>query len=206
MSVVCLIATWRDGELLAEAVASAEPHVDAVVVLDGGYHDVVAPHELSSSRDELHAAREAGAFVFESGHGWADEVSKRNVLLELGRAVVTNPHDRWALVLDADEVLVVDEPGRLRAMLEEASVVELAPGLRRREPDGAWWSAPSRLFRLRPAVRYFGRSHHLWTGDRMVTLEHGLTTAPAPTEPYVEHRWDRRPVWRRHGRMLALSP
>ena len=32
VSVVCLIATWRDEHLLAEAVASAAPHVDRVIV------------------------------------------------------------------------------------------------------------------------------------------------------------------------------
>lgn len=221
--IVCLIATWRDGELLAKAVASAAPHVDAVIVLDGGYEGVVDAGHAHSRNWELEDADAAGADVWFDLSGsrgrnprtglWPDEITKRNALLELGRQNLPNAPagDRWALVLDADELLVNGEG--LREAITWANWLEaFMIGLPRVEPDGRAWHAPSRLFRLTDGVRYAGRSYWLEVPelDGHIDLEHAeMGPWPAGSNAvYVEHRWDRRPAWRqvvqqRYGRLLA---
>jgi hypothetical protein len=212
--IVCLIATWRDGELLADAVRSARPHVGQVVVLDGGYEGVVSRGEASSTLADLAPAMAAGALVFENppGYLWPGEIEKRNVLLELGRAAIgvgVDVAEAWALVLDADEVLV---NGDLLRVGLDAFPGHAVP-LLRREPDGRMWAAPSRLFLLSETVRYSGRSYWLtYDPDHpmAVDLSHWEATDPPPSvrSVIVEHRWDRREPWRREvqerwGRLLA---
>jgi len=220
MKIVCLIATWHDEQLLAEAVASARPHVDEVIVLDGAYEGLrVWPH---STRDELDAAVHTGALVFnDRGHYWPSEIAKRNVLLELGRAFVDSEDEkliRWALVLDADELLVNGE--QLREYLRPRAP-DYAPGLPRVEPDGNVWFAPSRLFRLDDVVRYRGRSYFLdyCRADggvryrNVVDLSHnevGHVMSTLVGMPHVKHQWDRRSpgraaIQRDWGRLLAAA-
>ena len=192
--IVCLIATWRDGPLLAEAVASAAPHVDQVIVLDGAYSGIVEPGEMTCSDiKELHGATVAGANVITSFSldGWRGEIEKRNVLLELGRAAVGERY--IALVLDADEVLV------------HGAQLRQTPGpLIRFEPNGSAWWAPSRSFYVDEAIRYHERSYWLQqvdTGER-IDLSHGQCLEPHAVEmakafaTHVQHRWDLRDEWR----------
>ena len=214
--IVCLIATWSDGPLLARAVRSAGPFVDEVIVLDGVYRGVAAENNRrkGSPAADLAGARNAGALICEAPESaWPDEVSKRNVLLELARAF--EPEARWALVLDADEQLERGEA--LASYLADSYANELfVSGLPRFEPDGRGWWAPSRLFRCGPGLlpRYAVRSDRLDYGAVAVDLGHReLTAAEAAAWlagrcPFVRHRWDERPEWRqdvrlRYGRQLA---
>jgi hypothetical protein len=225
VSIVCLIATWCDGPLLVEAVESATPHVDAVVVLDGVYAGLdealilehyqdraVAPggSAASSPFGDLLAAAHRGAYIAPAPWwAWPGEIEKRNVLLELGRTLVPpiegDPFGRFALVLDADERLIVPDGWDFREWVDL-----LRPfGLPRIEPDGAVWSAPSRLFPLRDFTRYQGKSYTLRDGPSgFVTLEHRRFDEATLGGPHVEHRWNLREPWRLEvqrawGRRLA---
>ncbi len=214
MTIACLIATFSDGGLLAEAVESAAPHVDRVIVLDGAYRGLDA--WPCSPEEDLDAAQDAGVIVLRTGPletfgaYWPGEIEKRNVLLELGRAFLPDDGDRWALVLDADELLVEGE--LLRSYLAEVEIFRSAPGLARREPNGDLYHAPSRLFRLTSSVRYEGRSYWLrapdWIGP--IDLSHSLIEAVPAGQPWIKHRWDRRSaeraaLQRRWGDLLAAA-
>jgi hypothetical protein len=217
VAIVCLIATWRGEQLLAEAVASAAPHVDHVVLLDGAYAGLDPSHcPAWSDVRELGAALDGydNVTLYGISHPprpWKDEITKRNVLLELGRAHVdVAPQGLYALVLDEDELLVHGE--QLREYLEwvprDARAI---PGLYRVEPDGTPWWAPSRLFFLSNAIRYAGRSYYLRAGDgTRWTLEHdrGGPYPFMPDKVHVRHQWDRRSparaaAQREWGRRLA---
>lgn len=216
--IVCLIATWRDGEQLAAAVASASPHVERVVVLDGVYAGVNVEHGPAwSDGGELVDAVNAGVgnvvvvvAPWPAGTTWPDEIAKRNALLELGRAFC--PSARWALVLDADEQLVHGE--QLRELVEYVEHWRpslAAVPLARVEPSGDVWGAPSRLFRLGPFTRYVGNSYTLARGDfalhygETVDLSHArelVDDALGQAFPvHVAHRWDLRSPARQRARV-----
>jgi hypothetical protein len=212
--IVCLIATWRSEGLLAQAVASAAPHVDRVVVLDGAYAGVTDRMLWRSSAWELEEAASIGASVFDAPAHWAwsDEISKRNVLLELGRAAIGAGPDRWALVLDEDELLM--DGHKLRGYLEDGPWSgELGYGLRaapivRVEPDAAAYQAPSRLFRLTRALRYELLSYRLVDDLGELVLAHSFAGWGAPHAPHVKHQCDRRSparqqVRERYGQRLG---
>lgn len=223
--VVCLIATWQDEELLAEAVASAAPHVDRVIVLDGCYAGLDLAPAWSDAQNLCELPAFPNVVVFTgpvpASAAWPGEIEKRNVLLELGRAFVPDVEgpwvavtSRWALVLDADELLVAGEQLRdLLAWVDVAHPAWEAVPLLRFEPNGQASTAPSRLFRLYADSHYGGRSYWLWSegGRQRLDLSHDAVTEPDPGELFgvhVHHQWDRRSDWRREaqhrwGRELA---
>jgi hypothetical protein len=215
VKIVCLIATWRDGTLLAKACASAAPYVDKVIVLDGGYQGVVQEHQAWSTDEEMLAAHgvDEKVHIAQLEGLWSDEVEKRNALLDLGRLTAEAEEDEpiWALVLDADEELVNgDELAEWieRAWPASGQAIGVI-GLQRIEPDGDSYWAPSRLFHLTASTKYAGPSHVL-TSDEYgkVSLAHQRYPSDPGRMPYVLHHWNERPEWRlvtrlKHGALLA---
>jgi hypothetical protein len=218
VKIVCLIATWRDGSLLAKACASAAPHVDKVIVLDGGYKGIVQEHQAWSTDEEMLAAHgvDPKVYIAQLEGLWPDEVEKRNALCDLGRltAEAEEGEPIWALVLDADEELVNGEElaywiERVEAERRAGLRVDQAIGLQRIEPDGDSYWAPSRLFHLTASTRYAGPAHVL-TSDEYGKVS--LASYRYPDDPgrmpYVLHHWNERPEWRlvarlKHGALLA---
>lgn len=215
MKIVCLIATWRDGQLLAAACRSAAPFVDAIVILDGGYQGIVRADQPWSTDEEIMAAYQVDekVHIVQLEGLWSTEVEKRNALLDLARQTVdvVEGEDLWALVLDADERL--ENGGELVDWLDRVvhDGLGAAPGLQRIEPDGESYWAPSRLFHLTPSTRYAGPSY-LLTSDEYggVSLDHYLYPSDPGVMPWISHHWNNRPDWRlrvrlKHGAVLAAQ-
>ncbi len=138
---LCMIV--RDEEdCLGRCLASARDAVGEVVVVDTGSHD---------RTPEIAASFGARVIPF----AWCDDfAAARNASLE----AATRP---WALVLDADEELVVEEPSSLaRAVLDEARAGWSLP--LRNLLDGGRFT-DYRVFRMfrrdLPGMRYRGALH-----------------------------------------------
>jgi hypothetical protein len=208
VKLVCLIATWRDEALLARAVKSAAPFVDIVVVLDGGYVGVVSAEEAWTPETDLltvYNASENVQIVQIEGL-YPSEIAKRNALLSAGRFfALDDPEDPvetyWALVLDADEVLVNGD--QLNEFIAICRQQEQAPGLQRIEPDGDSYWAPSRLFVVTPSTEYGPKSFLLQSEEYGQTFIDHRHFPSAPGEnAHLLHRWNDRSAWRLRRRLL----
>jgi tetratricopeptide (TPR) repeat protein len=138
---LCMIV--RDEEKrLGRCLASAMPWVGEAVVVDTG------------SRDRTVALAEAaGARVLR--FDWCDDFSKaRNFALDAATR-------KWALVLDADERLVVDDPEGFGRALERAQPVAFSIDCRDQLDEGGVAVGPvMRLFRRDlDGMRYQGEVH-----------------------------------------------
>lgn len=137
---LCMIV--RDEERdLPRLLASVQPHVDEVCLVDTG-----------STDRTVELARAAGARV--ATHSWSDDFSAaRNASL----AMATGD---WILVLDADEAL---EDPQARAILEAFAAAN--PGaagqvtIVDRQEEGELRSRVSRFFPRRADLAYVGRFH-----------------------------------------------
>ena len=140
---LCMIV--RDEErMLGRCLAAAAPAVDEIVIVDTGSQDAT-----------IEIARSFGARVIEQP--WTGSFAEaRNVSFEAATG-------DWLLYLDADEVLVVDDAPRLRALTgqtwrEAFSLVETS--FTGELADGAELTHTTlRMFRNRPSYRFTGRIH-----------------------------------------------
>jgi tetratricopeptide (TPR) repeat protein len=140
---LCMIA--RDEEqMLPRCLAAVAPAVDEIVVVDTGSQDAT-----------IEIARSFGARVIE--HAWADSFAEaRNISFEAATG-------DWLMYLDADEVLVAEDAGRLRALTgrtwcEAFYLFETSFG--GEAGDGfAVTNNALRVFRNRPQYRFEGRVH-----------------------------------------------
>ena len=133
----------KDEEVLIErCLASLDGVVDEIVVLDTGSRDATVA-----------IARSRGATVIEGD--WHDDFSRaRNECLSRCRG-------RWAVVVDADEVLRVADIGALRTMLRRAEVeaFQIAVDSFSDDAGTVGVSHQSIRFLRRDTVRFEGRLH-----------------------------------------------
>jgi len=152
---LCMIV--RDEEKrLARCLASALPWVGEAVVVDTGSRDGTAA-----------LAESMGARV--SRFAWCDDFAKaRNQALAAATA-------EWVLVLDADEVLRVDDADAWARALTNAAIAAYSIDCHDRIDDGGVAVGPVlRLFRrAAPDMVYRGEVH-----EQIVAVE---LSAPTPT-------------------------
>ncbi len=141
---VCVIA--RDEErFIGDCLASAQPFVDELVVIDTGSTDRTV---------EIARSFTAKVEAFE----WRDDfAAARNAAIELATG-------DWILMLDADERLQVASGPALRAFVKSRPTHApfFAPRVENRIGDGPEeirLSFPNRLFRRQPELRYVGTIH-----------------------------------------------
>ncbi|WP_421657549.1 glycosyltransferase [Leptothermofonsia sp. ETS-13] len=147
---LCMIVK-NEGQNLARCLASAEPYVDEIVVVDTGSQD-----------DTLEIAAQFGARLdyFE----WCDDfAAARNYSLSR----VTG---EWILHLDADEELIVEDSDFRQQLLSQPEVLAFA--VTRNDvnvPEEAFLGGfHVRLFRNLPGFQYVNRYHEQlkYEGDR----------------------------------------
>jgi Glycosyl transferase family 2 len=131
----------NEAENLPRCLASVQPYVDELIVVDTG-----------STDDTIAIAQQYGAKV--SHFEWCDDfAAARNYSLSLVSGV-------WVLILDADEELVVHSP-QFRELLMRPNV-SIVYGLNRRdlyEVDDIAGGQHVRLFRNLRELQYRGRYH-----------------------------------------------
>jgi tetratricopeptide (TPR) repeat protein len=136
----CTIVKNESGNL-ARCLSSVQPYVDEMVIVDTG-----------STDDTVAIAQRFGATI---GHfDWCNDFSAaRNYSLSL----VTGD---WILMLDADEELVVLDPGfRDRLNAPEAPLTFGIPRKDLYETDDFVGGVHLRLYQNRPGVQYVGQFH-----------------------------------------------
>ncbi|MFG0318302.1 MAG: glycosyltransferase [Planctomycetota bacterium JB042] len=183
----CLIV--RDEEsCLGRCLASIEPWVDEICVVDTG-----------SSDRTVEIARRFGAKVRRAA--WEDDFSAaRNASLELATR-------RWILVIDADEELTEEGGRALRRAIEEPRrqswLVRLDSLLGEDDDDeDVRTVAVPRLFRNRPEIRFRRRVHES-------VMESVLALEATPPEPsgvrILHHGYRPETVARRDKRARNLA-
>ncbi|MDQ3870165.1 MAG: glycosyltransferase family 2 protein, partial [Chloroflexota bacterium] len=148
-----------ESQFIGDAIASAAPIVDEVVVVDTGSVD-----------ETVDIARRAGARVFRAR--WPGDLGKAHQL------PLDHAHGDWVLALDADEALDPGSRGRIPELLDVGDVEGYRLAIRNYSYvyTEKWrWCDPThpfargtpgflptrvvRLFRRRPAYRYSGMLH-----------------------------------------------
>jgi glycosyltransferase involved in cell wall biosynthesis len=148
-------------DLLSVSLGTLGPLVDEMVVVDGG------------STDNTRAlARKLGATVIESPWPGANAVQRQVYLDYAARAY--SGRDAWAVVLDADEAIVMGHPrsvvdtldseGLDWAMLSRMWLVDTPGGLRYVASKPHYPDPQLRLFRVRQGLRYTGVIHEILHG------------------------------------------
>ncbi|MCI3280203.1 glycosyltransferase family 2 protein [Synechococcus sp. PCC 6717] len=155
----CLIVK-NEATNLQRCLASVQPVVDEIVVVDTG-----------STDDTVAIARQFTEKLYTLP--WRDDfAAARNYSLDQASG-------EWILVLDADEVLVCLSDTSLREQLAAAPSVQAYQLLRREIGTGEQFSdfAIVRLFRNLPTLRYQGRFHEqlVSSGSAPITIG-SLTT------------------------------
>jgi glycosyltransferase involved in cell wall biosynthesis len=153
---LCMIVR-NESKHLARCLASAQPYVDEIVVIDTGSED-----------NTLEIAARFGAKL--DHFAWCDDFSAaRNYSL-------TRVSGEWVLHLDADEELVVADPNFRQQLLTQAEVLAFAvPRNDVNVPENAFLGGfHVRLFRNLPEFRYAGRYHEQlqYGGDRPLVYNH----------------------------------
>ncbi len=153
---LCMIVK-NEEKNLARCLASAQPHVDEIVIVDTGSQD-----------NTLAIAEQYGAKI--DHFKWCDDfAAARNYSL-------TKVSGEWILHLDADEEMVVDNPGFRQQLLSKPEVLIYAvdrtdvnvPG------DAFLGGFHARLFRNLTGFRYVNRYHEQlqYQGDRPIAYSH----------------------------------
>lgn len=152
--VVACINIWNDANALRLTLPSWVNHVDAIIAVDGAYPTTgaAAPLSTDDSRELLRATGKCE--LIELGHRM--QVEKRNAYLAACR-----PGD-LIIVVDADEW--VHNAAALRSAPElDVGWVRISSPIYARE-----YGQP-RVFRWTPTLRYDGRHHWMYDGDRLLT-------------------------------------
>src|SRR2546430_608319 len=136
---LCMIVR-NEQHFLEEALASARPHVEEIVVVDTGSVD-----------DSISIARAAGARVVKLPT--RKFVEARNLCIESATG-------DWILFLDADERMTGDHLIQLRALAGQEEFGAWRLDQYNYFGNGLWSSIPIlRLFRRHPDVRFEGGFH-----------------------------------------------
>jgi len=176
--VVGCLNIWNDLAALQRTLPTWLPHLDALVVADGRYRGGMSSDGLDAFLRTLTLPVE-----YLSRH-WSSQSDKRTRLLQ---AASKSYPDSLLLVIDADEFLVIDGSARDLPEGDVGWVTVQSTAYQR--PYGQ-----PRLIRARPDLRYDGRHHWLYAGERLLaTHQYG--------GPGFEHRLA--PVYLRNQRGLG---
>ncbi|UBF27717.1 glycosyltransferase [Kovacikia minuta CCNUW1] len=153
---LCMIVK-NEGKHLARCLASAQPYVDEIVIIDTGSQD-----------NTLEIAAQFGAKV--DFFKWCDDfAAARNYSL-------SKVSGEWVLHLDADEELIVEDLDFHQQLLAQPDV--LIHAVTRTDinvPEAAFLGGfHARVFRNLPGFRYVNRYHEQlqYQGDRPLVYNH----------------------------------
>lgn len=166
----CYVA-WNEAALIGESIRSIKAYVDRFVVVDCAFSSNPTPGDVASSdgmREVVEAAAAGKPLTYIVPPGRLEEQDARN------RYLAELELDEWALLLDADEILVGDH-ATIRALLDDGlHKIWPAGGLRiftaavmfngnaDAMPEAVYGSAPiittsgwqPRIVQKRPGLRY----------------------------------------------------
>lgn len=199
--IVCLVSTFREGELVQGALRSILPLGCDVIVYEGATSAKSSPTlgRRTDLGDFFHSW--PGRLWFTEGE-WRDEAAKRNAMLDHARTIMEG-RPFWALTLDADEILLWAEylPDWLAILHPsgppdyEQSVLplkEIQPGEPWTEHGPATMIHPSRCVHSSFLGEYVTGLVVARTPDG--ALEANFTWYPSPLppvqgEPHLHHRY-----------------
>lgn len=154
--VVACLNIWNDAPALRQTLPTWAPHVDHVIVVDGPYVSTGAREPVSTDGLNAVLADLPSVELVTRSTPWPDQLSKRSAYLERAR-----PGD-LLFIIDADEFVTGGELLRQTPYGDVAWVTVSSPLYTRR------YGQP-RLIRAQPGLRYGGRHHWLYVGDRLLT-------------------------------------
>lgn len=212
MRIIGLLSWYNERpSWLAATVASAAPHIDHIVAVDGAYmlYPGGKPH---SSTEQAEAVRQTaracgiGCTIHEPQTVWTqNEVQKRSAMFRLGEAVAS-PNEDWYFVLDGDEI-VTDCYCDLRQTLTDtdldAGTVTFWDDRDHQAPDerpfvtGFTSEQPIRvLFRAIPGLKVEGKHYCYVTPDGRYLWGDEPCELALDVPLRIEHRSTKRDLWR----------
>lgn len=194
--VVCLISSFREGELIQGAIRSAVPCSEKIIVWEGSTNPKASPGMGEKTR-----LGDMGTAVSNFHVGaWGDEAKKRNAMLQHARDLMQKPF--WILTLDADEILVWSEylgdwlnalrPGYPRSDQNVVPVKITVPGYDEETKHGpATYIQPSRLVHSSLVARYTNGLVLAVTPDgaKLDFSAYRSEIPPVVGEPHIHHRY-----------------
>lgn len=195
--IVCLISSYREGELIQGAIRSASACADRIIVWEGATNAKASP--TAGEKTKL-GPMQLEVNDFHSGI-WPDESAKRNAMLELARKWMKGK-PFWILTLDADEILLWGEylgdwlnalrPGYPRSDQNVAPLKLTVPGFDDETKNGpVTYIQPSRLVHSSLVGRYTNGLVLAETPDgaKLDFSAYRSENPPVFGEPHIHHRY-----------------
>jgi hypothetical protein len=194
--IVCLISSFREGELIQGAIRSVLPCADTIIVWEGATNA-----KASSGAGEKTALGKMQLDVkdFRSGI-WGNEAQKRNAMLQRARELTPVPF--WILTVDADEILVWAEyltdwlnalrPGYPKSDQNVVPLKITVPGWDEETKHGpVTYIQPSRLVHSSLVKEYTNGLVLAETpdGSKLDFSAYRSETPPLFGEPHIHHRY-----------------
>lgn len=194
--VVCLISSFREGELIQGAIRSASQCSDRIMVWEGATNAKASPTAGEKTR-----LGPMGVHVNDLHYGtWGDEAQKRNAMVQSAREHMRKPF--WMLTLDADEILVWSEylgdwlnalrPGYPRSDQNVVPIKITVPGYDDETKHGpATYIQPSRLVHSSLVGQYTNGLVLAVTPDgaKLDFSAYRSEIPPIVGEPHIHHRY-----------------
>lgn len=157
--VVACLNVWNDIEELKQTIPRWIDHVDHVIAVDGCYKGTPAQRIESTdgTREWLQSVPKVAVEgpISNVTDFWTDQATKRSVYFQRGK-----PGDLlW--IIDADEYVTNPEALRSVPYLDVGWVRYASPLYRRAQHQ-------PRLFRWQEGLRYDGRHHWVYAGDKLL--------------------------------------
>lgn len=195
--VVCLISSFREGELIQGAIRSAIPCSERIIVWEGSTNPKASSGMGEKTR--LGEVWNPETMSFHVG-AWGDEAKKRNAMLQTARDLMRKPF--WILTLDADEILVWSEylgdwlnalrPGYPRSDQNVVPLKVTVPGYDEETKFGpATYIQPSRLVHSSLVGEYTNGLVLATTPDgaKLDFSSYRSEYPPVVGEPHIHHRY-----------------
>lgn len=154
----CVIFYDDEPELLERCLMSLKVNSIPIIAIDGAFKEFPHTQVWSRNRTRDIAVGLAEIFIPACLGGWQDQMTKRNVYLDIAR-------EHYVLVLDADEELT---------QWVEPDLTENFYAVKIQNEDHIM-PAP-RLFRVSPALQYMGKHYTLMNGDKIVCEKYANQT------------------------------
>jgi len=161
MKIWGLMAYWNEEFYLRQSIYSVLPFVDELIMMDGAYYQYDLPDYFSSDAsnahinniiwegvgdtslhwytDEEHSFQFvewlAGLYEGVKNHGWADEMYKRQKMIELV------PDGDVMLIIDADTLMMGDPVWFREQVAEMSTRATMIPTMYYTHP-ASWWETP----------------------------------------------------------------